>query len=214
MRSNFELADDSLSDRDLLACLVGDVEACLLLTRCGGSLLRAFALADPTIPHLPALACDFESNEQTRLTLQRLRASHLLVRRMLRQQMQPGSLLADPAAVKTYLRATVATLQHEVFIVLTLDAKMNLIAATEMFRGTLTQTSVYPREVVRLALCQSAAAVILAHNHPSGLLEPSRADECLTQTLKQSLALVDVRVADHLIVNAHGCLSFAERGLL
>ena len=133
---------------------------------------------------------------------------------MLNQQMQAGSLLADPAAVKTYLRATVATLQHEVFIVLTLDAKMNLIAATEMFRGTLTQTSVYPREVVRLALCQSAAAVILAHNHPSGLLEPSRADEYLTQTLKQSLALVDVRVADHLIVNAHGCLSFAERGLL
>ena len=103
---------------------------------------------------------------------------------------------------------------HEVFAVLFLDAQSRLIALEEMFRGTLTQTSVYPREIVKRSLDLGAAAVILAHNHPSGAAEPSRADEFLTQTLKSALSLVDVRVLDHLVVGQGQVVSFAERGLL
>jgi DNA repair protein RadC len=125
-------------------------------------------------------------------------------------------VLASPAAVRTYLRVLLAKRDHEVFVVLFLDVQNRVIASEEMFRGTLTQTSVYPREVVKRTLELNAAAVILAHNHPSGIAEPSRADECLTQTLKASLALIDARVLDHFIVAGNGntIVSFAERGLL
>ncbi len=122
--------------------------------------------------------------------------------------------LADPQAVKDYLRLKLGLKDHEVFAVVFLDAQHRVIATEEMFRGTLTQTSVYPREVVKAALSHNAAAVILAHNHPSGTTTPSRADELLTQILKQALALVDVRVLDHFIVTSNEVLSFAERGLM
>ena len=110
--------------------------------------------------------------------------------------------------------ATLQALPHEVFVALFLDAQNRVIGIEELFRGTLTQTSVYPREVVKRALHHNAAALIFAHNHPSGVAEPSRADEALTQALKQALALIDVRVLDHFIVAGSGVLSFAERGLL
>ena len=116
--------------------------------------------------------------------------------------------------VKDFLNLTIGFKDHEVFAVLFLDAQHALIVAVEMFRGTLTQTSVYPREVVKAALRLNAAGVILAHNHPSGSAEPSRADEFLTQTLKAALALVDVRVLDHMVVTRTGVTSMAERGLL
>jgi DNA repair protein RadC len=136
------------------------------------------------------------------------------VRRSLAEQMQQRDVLASPQAVRDYLRVALARLEHEVFMALFLDAQNRVIAAEELFRGTLTQTSVYPREVVKRALVHNAAAVILAHNHPSGVAEPSRADEFLTQTLRQSLSLVDARVLDHFIVAGNGVVSFAERGLL
>ena len=118
-------------------------------------------------------------------------------------------------AVRDYLRLHLAGLAHEVFLALWLDAQNCLIAAEELFHGTLTQTSVYPREVVKKALWHNAAAVVLAHNHPSGVAEPSNADQLLTRELKQALALVDVRVLDHFIVAGQNQpLSFAERGLL
>ena len=120
----------------------------------------------------------------------------------------------SPEAVKHYLQLQLAAKPHEVFAALFLDAQHRLIALEELFRGTLTQTSVYPREVVIRALHHHAAAVVLAHNHPSGGVEPSRADEALTQTLKAALALVDVRVLDHVIVAAGRSLSMAERGLI
>ena len=136
-------------------------------------------------------------------------------RRALAEEMTQGSAFASPGAVRDYLRLHLACLPHEVFFALWLDAQNRLIAAEELFRGTLTQTSVYPREVVKRALGHNAAAVVLAHNHPSGLSEPSRADELLTRELKQALALVDVRVLDHFIVAGQSTpLSFAERGLL
>jgi DNA repair protein RadC len=122
--------------------------------------------------------------------------------------------LASPDAVKDYLRLKLAPKDHEVFAVMFLDAQHRVIEYDEMFRGTLTQTSVYPREVVRASLTHNAAAVILAHNHPSGSTTPSRADEQLTQTLKAALALVDVQVLDHMVVAAGEVLSMAERGLM
>ncbi len=120
----------------------------------------------------------------------------------------------SPAMVKDYLRLRLGDRPHEVFAVMFLDAQHRVIDTVEMFRGSLTQTSVYPREVVIEALHHHAAAVILCHNHPSGSAEPSRADEVLTQTLKTALSLVDVRVLDHFIVTRCGVTSLAERGLV
>ena len=137
-----------------------------------------------------------------------------LARRALGQKMRERTVFADPQSVKQYLQLHLAHKPHEVFAVLFLDAQNRLLQLDEMFQGTLTQTSVYPREVVLRALQYRAAAVVLAHNHPSGTVQPSRADEALTQTLKAALALVDVRVLDHVIVGSGEALSMAERGLL
>ena len=137
-----------------------------------------------------------------------------LARRALAQQLQQGEVFDSPDAVKHYLQLHLAYKGHEVFAVLFLDAQHRLLALEEMFRGTLTQTSVYPREVVLRALHHQAAAVVLAHNHPSGSVQPSPADSALTQTLKTTLALVDVRVLDHVIVAPGAALSMAEKGLV
>lgn len=135
-------------------------------------------------------------------------------RRVLSQRVRRGATMSSPQAVKDYLRLEIGVLEHEVFCVLFVDAQHRIIELKQMFRGTVTQTSVYPREVVKAALGCNAAAVLLAHNHPSGAAEPSRADEFLTQTLKTALALVDVRVLDHLVVAGAEVRSFAELGLL
>lgn len=135
-------------------------------------------------------------------------------RRALGEAMQTGDALNSPRAVRDYLQLLLRGLEQEVFMVIFLDAQHRVLAAEELFRGTLTQTSVYPREVVKRTLFHNAAAVILAHNHPSGVAEPSQSDRLLTDALKQALALVDVRVLDHFIVAGAGCLSFAERGMV
>jgi DNA repair protein RadC len=135
-------------------------------------------------------------------------------RRALQEQLQRGDALNSPRAVRDYLQLLLASRSQEVFVVLFLDTQHRVIATEELFHGTLGQTSVYPREVVKRALAHNAAAVILAHNHPSGVAEPSSADELITGVLKQALALVDVRVLDHFVVAAGHTLSFAERGLL
>ena len=137
-----------------------------------------------------------------------------LARRALAQQLRTREVFDSPNAVKHYLQLHLAHKPHEVFAVLFLDSQHRLLALEELFRGTLTQTSVYPREVVLRALHHHAAAVVLAHNHPSGSVQPSRADEALTQTLKSALALVDVRVLDHVIVAPGQALSMAEQGLV
>jgi len=133
---------------------------------------------------------------------------------LLWQQMRGREVLSSPQMVRDFLRVRLGGLEHEVFAVLMLDAQHALIEYVELFRGTVSQTSVYPREVVKESLARNAAALILVHNHPSGVAEPSRADEFLTQTLKSALNLVDVRVLDHLIVAGTNVLSFAERGLI
>ena len=134
--------------------------------------------------------------------------------RVLAGQLRGTEMLSSPQAVSDFLRIKLGTLEHEVFAVIHLDAQHRVIEYVEMFRGTVSQTSVYPREVVKESLARNSAALILVHNHPSGVAEPSRADEMLTQTLKSALALVDVRVLDHLVVAGASILSFAERGLL
>ena len=144
-----------------------------------------------------------------------LKASFELARRALAQEMSVRDTFSSPGQVRDWLRLKLATRQNEVFMALWLDAQNRLLKAEELFAGTLTQTSVYPREVVKKALGHNAAAVILAHNHPSGVAEPSRADELLTKALKDALAMVDVKVLDHFIVAGNSPpLSFAERGLL
>jgi DNA repair protein RadC len=137
-----------------------------------------------------------------------------LSRRALVQQLTQKPLFNTPQAVRDYLQLQLGARSYEVFAVLFLDSQHRLIELEEMFRGTLTQTSVYPREVVKRALTLNAGSVVLAHNHPSGTAQPSRADELLTQTLKAALALIDVRVLDHFVVTGQQAVSMAEMGLV
>ena len=137
-----------------------------------------------------------------------------IARRALAQQLAERALFDSPQRVKDYLALHLRPLGHEAFGVLFLDSQQRLLAFEIMFRGTLAHTSVHPREIVKRALALNAAAVVLAHNHPSGVAEPSRADEQVTQAVRAALQLVDVRVLDHLVVGANDVLSFAERGLM
>lgn len=180
------------SDRELLTRLVGENAAQRFYR---GSLKTLFS-------------------EQDNPLYEQCAAARELVMRYLGEDLRQRCVLTAPGAVRDYLRINFAGQEHESFVALFLDAQNRLIAAEELFRGTLTQTSVYPREVVKAALRHNAGAVILAHNHPSGVAEPSRADELLTSNLKQALALVDVKVLDHFVVAGVATISFAERGLL
>jgi len=203
---------DALSDAELLAIFLrtgvnGKSAVDLareLLRRCG-SLSGLCSASKQDV-------CDLPGMGQAKYA--QLLAVLEMARRALKEKITNGSALSSPAAVREYLRLKLQALPHEVFAALFLDAQNRVIGIEELFRGTLTQTSVYPREVVKRALHHNAGAVIFAHNHPSGVAEPSHADETLTQALKQALALIDVRVLDHFIVAGSGVLSFAERGLL
>jgi DNA repair protein RadC len=203
---------DALSDAELLAIFLrtgirGKSAVDLareLLTR-AGSLSALCTGSERDICELPGVG---------QAKYAQLQAVMEIARRALREKLAAGNALNSPSAVRDYLRMKLQALPHEVFVVLFLDAQNRVIGSEELFRGTLTQTSVYPREVVKRALHHNAGAVIFAHNHPSGVAEPSHADETLTQALKQALALVDVRVLDHFIVAGSGVLSFAECGRL
>jgi len=195
------------SNRELLSIVLGD-EAALLATR---SLAELFGLRAPRQTTtlgtaqelLPYAAPD------------RLMAARELLRRALAEELAESAVsLTSPTAVRDYLRLFLGGQEYESFVALWLDGQNRLIAGIELFRGTVTQTSVYPREVVKAGLRLNASAVILAHNHPSGHPEPSRADELLTRELKNALALVDIRVLDHFIVADTAVMSFAERGLI
>jgi DNA repair protein RadC len=206
------LGVQSLSDAELLAVLLGAREA--------GS--DELAAARRAIDHLGGLAgalnapcAQYESIAGLGPDgFARAQAALEIAKRALRQALQQAPVLDAPSRVRDFLRLQHGRTPHEVFTVLFLDSQHKLIASEDLFRGTLTQTSVYPREVVRRALLRNCAAVILSHNHPSGVAEPSRADEILTRELRSALRLVDIQVLDHIIVAAEGCVSFAERGLL
>ncbi len=205
------------------AAMLSDAELLAIFLRVGLKGKSAVDLARQLIGHFGSLNRLFAASQAEFSTIAgmgpakfaQLQAVLEMSRRALAETMTEGNALTTPGAVRDYLRLNLSGLAHEVFFALWLDSQNRLIAAEELFRGSLTQTSVYPREVVKKALWHNAAAVVLAHNHPSGVSEPSSADQSLTRELKQALALVDVRVLDHFIV-AGQCqpLSFAERGLL
>jgi DNA repair protein RadC len=206
------LGPASLADAELLA----------ILLRTGVKGKSAVDLARQLLGHFGSVsalleACPAGVREMPGLgsaKLAQLGAALELARRALREEISTRDALSSPRAVRDYLRLALSGREQEVFVILLLDAQHRVIACEELFRGTLTQTSVYPREVVKCALGRNAAAVIFAHNHPSGVAEPSHADEILTRSLKSALALVDIQVLDHFIVAGTRTMSFAERGLL
>lgn len=202
----------SLSDAELLAIFLrtgvtgkSAVDLARELLQRFGSLTRLFAASEDEF-------CAIHGMGQAKYV--QLQAVLEMSRRALQEELQRGDALSSPRAVRDYLQLLLAARQQEVFMVLFLDTQHRVIAFEELFHGTLGQTSVYPREVVKRALSHNAAAVILAHNHPSGVAEPSQSDRLLTDALKQALALVDVRVLDHFVVAIGQTLSFAEQGLI
>ena len=207
-----ELGASALSDAELLAIflrvgVVGKSAVDLardLLTRFG-SLTGIFAASQADLSQVHGIGAS---------KYVQLQAIFEMSRRALNEQMQVKDMLSSPQQVRDFLCLKLGSLSREVFVVLFLNAQNRMIMSEEMFSGTLTQTSVYPREVVKKALHHNAASVIFAHNHPSGIAQPSQADELITKQLKQALALVDVRVLDHFIVAGNTTFSFVERGLL
>ena len=202
----------SLSDAELLA----------IFLRVGVPGKSAVDLARDLLAHFGSLTRLFGSDQAAfsafpgmgPAKFAQLQAVLEMSRRALSEEMRAGDALNSPGAVRDWLRLKLSGLPHEVFLAVFLDAQNRVIEAEELFRGTLTQTSVYPREIVKRALARNAAGVILAHNHPSGVAEPSQADRWLTDQLKAALGLVDVKVLDHFIVAGGAGLSFAERGWL
>jgi DNA repair protein RadC len=204
------------------AAALADAELLALLLRTGYKGQGVLALAGAVIDRFGGYAGLLHATADELAQIKGLgpakRAELLAViemaRRALAEQMQSRPVFDSPGRVKDYLSLHLRGHQHEVFVVMFLDGQHRLLRMEDMFRGTLSQTSVYPREVVKRALALNAGAVVFAHNHPSGVAEPSRADEYLTQTLKAALQLVDVRVLDHLVVGQGHVVSMAERGLL
>ena len=208
----FALGAGSLADAELLAILLrtgvkgkSAVDVARQLLGRFGSVAALLEAGSGSLAETPGLGS---------AKLAQLQAALELARRALKEELSTRDALSSPRAVRDYLRLALAGREQEVFVVLLLDAQHRVTASEELFRGTLTQTSVYPREVVKCALKHNAAAVIFAHNHPSGVAEPSHADEILTRSLKAALALVDIQVLDHFIVAGSRTMSFAERGLL
>lgn len=196
-----------LSDRELLSILLGEEGESYSMR----SLAELFGLR--VMRHEKPIGV---AEEVLTYTMpDRLMAARELLRRALEEDFEESSdSLSSPGSVRDYLRLFLGGQEFESFVALWLDAQHRLIAGMELFRGTLTQTSVYPREVVKKGLALNAAAVIFAHNHPSGVAEPSQSDRMLTDALKQALSLVDIRVLDHFIVADTTVMSFAERGLI
>jgi DNA repair protein RadC len=200
------------SDVELLAAVIGNRRtAQALLKKAGGSLFR---LMHAMPQENGDLFCAQGSGSYGIDPMMKLQAARELAARAIAEDLAQRDALSSPQAVRDFLKHRLCGIPHEVFVAIVLDAQNRVICVENLFRGTLTQTSVFPREIVKMALRLNAAAVIFAHNHPSGVAEPSRADEALTQTLKHTLALVDVKVLDHFIVAGTSTMSFAERGLL
>jgi len=204
------------------AAALSDAELLAIFLRTGVAGKSAVDLARDLLTRFKSLTQLFASNEvdfcaihgMGRAKYVQLQAILEMSRRALEEEMRSGDALNSPRAVREFLKLLLRGRQQEVFMVIFLDAQYRVLATEEMFHGTLTQTSVYPREVVKRALFHNAAATILAHNHPSGVVDPSQSDRLLTDALKQALALVDVKVLDHIIVAGDDCLSFAESGMI
>ncbi|MEQ8208119.1 MAG: DNA repair protein RadC [Woeseia sp.] len=199
-----------------------DSELLAAVLRGGSSAATATALAEQLIDRHGNLRAVLAASEQSlseqagvgRARLAMLRALPDLARRYFEQSLPVGRAIRSPADTERYLSAKLRDLPHELFCCLFLDNRHRVLAFEGLFRGTIDGTSVYPREVVKQALAVNAAAVILAHNHPSGVAEPSQADERITRRLKNALELVDIRLLDHFVVGDGQCTSLASRGLV
>ena len=202
----------TLSDAELLAVFLRTGTAAQDALQVARAALAVLGGVRGLLRASPTRFCAIDGLGPARFT--QLRAAIELARRSLVETMVEQPLFTSPETVRDYLKMTIGTRPHEVFMALFVDAQHRLLAAEELFRGTLAQTSVYPREVVKRALEVNAAAVVFAHNHPSGLAEPSRADESLTAVLSQALALVDIRTLDHFIVAGSRIYAFSEHGKL
>ena len=202
----------SLSDAELLAIFLRTGMKGKSAVDLARELLNRFGSLTQLVAASEADFCATKGMGQAKYV--QLQAVLEMARRALKEEIQRGDALNSPRAVRDYLQLLLGGRHQEVFLVLFLDTQHRVIASEELFHGTLGQTSVYPREVVKRALAHNAAAVILAHNHPSGVAEPSQSDRMLTDALKQALALVDVRVLDHFVVATGQTLSFAEKGLI
>lgn len=204
------------------AHVLSEAELLAILIRTGSRGQSALDLARTLLLHFGSLRnvltaekdqiCKVSGFGATRYVA--LQAALELARRHYQQLMEAGSPLSNPRATREFLRMRLRDLPHEVFCCVYLDSRHRVIGFEELFRGTIDGASVHPREVLKEALSRNAAGVILAHNHPSGIAEPSQADELITRRLKEALALVDIRLLDHLIIGDGVCESFAERGLL
>lgn len=198
---------------------LSDAELVAILLRTGLRGKSAVDLADDLLRRFGGVAKMLESDLRGIKGLgpakcAQFAAAFEILRRSLDEKLKERTALTSPGAVRDYLRLTLGRKDEEVFVCLWLDAQHKVTGVEQAFRGTLTQTSVYPREIVKAALARNAAAVIFAHNHPSGVAQPSQSDELLTRNLREALALVDVKVLDHFIVAGNQAISFAERGLL
>src|SRR5262245_51767362 len=198
---------------------LSDAELIAILLRTGLRGKSAIELADDLLRRFGGMARMLESDLRGIKGLGPAKTAQFaaaleILRRSLQERAKERSALTSPGAVRDYLRLALSRREQEVFVCIWLAAPHTVIEIQEAFSGTLTQTSVYPREVVKAALGRNAAAVIFAHNHPSGVAQPSQADELLTRNLKEALALIEVKVLDHFIVAGNQAISFAERGLL
>jgi len=202
----------SLSDAELLAIFLRTGARGLSAVDLGRTLIERFGSLSALFGVDPASFVAVPGVGTAKYA--QLQAGFELARRALRESSAAGNALASPGAVRDYLRLTLENRAREAFVAVLLDAQNRVIAHEELFQGTLTQTSVYPREVVKCAMRHNAAGVIFAHNHPSGVAEPSQADQTLTETLRRALALVDVRVLDHFVIGRGAVTSLAERGLI
>ncbi len=204
------------------AAALSDAELVAIFLRVGVTGKSAVDLARDLVTQFGSLNGLFSASEKDLYAVHgmgqakyvQLQAVLEMAKRALVEDIKLTDALASPKAVRDYLKLTLARLPHEVFVAVFLTSQNRVIEVEEMFRGTLTQTSVYPREIVKLALAHNAASVIFAHNHPSGEPNPSQADRALTKTLAEALALIDVRVLDHFIVAPGASLSFAEQGMM
>jgi DNA repair protein RadC len=202
----------SLSDAELVAIFLrvgmrgkSAVDLARELVATFGSLNGLFAASKDAL-------CEINGMGEAKYV--QLQAVLEMAKRALGEEIKLNDALASPQAVRDYLKLTLSRLPHEVFVAVFLTSQNRVIVVEELFRGSLTQTSVYPREVVKRALAHNAASVIFAHNHPSGEPHPSQADRALTRTLADALALIDVKVLDHFVVAPGASLSFAEQGML
>ena len=206
----------SLSDAELLAIFLRVGAKGKSAVDLGRDLIERFGSLNGLFAAEPAAVAETSGVGPAKSA--QLKAAFELARRALQEKVTTRESLVSPAAVRdhlrSYLRMTLASRDREVFVAVLLDAQHRVIATEELFQGTLTQTSVFPREIVKCALRHNAAAIIFAHNHPSGVAEPSQADQVLTETLQRALALVDIKVIDHFVVGRGAAMSFAERGLL